>query len=334
MAVNAVNYDIVLASGSHFFASRLRELCGQLDLSFFLVEPLWINEFLAKLQQRELTVEVLIDMAADLYIPDDPYVLLAKEVKRQGGYVIDDPDLGAVMAHKGRFHQILLENHIPVPETVIVQRDDLAGFRLTGEIKDRVGVPFVVKPGWGGGGQGVIVDGYSEKDLLRCAAMAPNSDSFMIQKKLKPKRLEGHVGWFRVFHVLGEFIPCWWEPPTNVYQLLTPLQRRLYHLRPVTAITREIARISRMRLFSTEVCLTEEGHFFAVDYLNTDPDMNPKSFYPSGVPDEVVRHIAWQLVYHAMHVAKRGHGFFDEELDEKDVDWGDRRLRGLLVPGE
>lgn len=66
---SAVSYDVVLAGGSQFFASRLRELCGQLDLSFFLVEPLWINEFLAKLRQGDLKVEVLIEMAADLELP-------------------------------------------------------------------------------------------------------------------------------------------------------------------------------------------------------------------------------------------------------------------------
>ncbi|NQW21973.1 MAG: hypothetical protein HQ475_00855 [SAR202 cluster bacterium] len=330
----AVSYDVVLAGGSQFFASRLRELCGQLDLSFFLVEPLWINEFLAKLRQGDLKVEVLIEMAAELYDPNDPYLQMAKEVKRQGGHVIDDPDVGAVMAHKGRFHQILVENQVPVPETIIVQRKELKGFRLTDEITDRVGVPFVVKPGWGGGGQGVIVNAQTKEDLLRSAEMAPNSDSFMIQRRLTPKQLEGHLAWFRVFHVLGEIIPCWWEPGSGVYQLLSPLQRRLYHLRPVTTITRDIARISRMHLFSTEVCLTEDGKFFAVDYLNTDPDMNPKSFYRSGVPDEVVRRIAWQLVDHAMHVARRRHGSFDDELDEKDLDWGDRRRRGLLIAGE
>jgi hypothetical protein len=52
------------------------------------------------------------------------------------------------------------------------------------------------------------------------------------------------------------------------------------------------------------------------------------------VPDEVTRHIVWLLVYHAMQIVKRGHGYFDEELEGKDTDWADRRRRGLLVPGE
>ena len=53
--------------------------------------------------------------------------------------------------------------------------------------------------------------------------------------------------------------------------------------------------------------------------------MNPRSFYSNGVPDEVVRRIVWLLVYEGMHIVKRGQGFFDENLDESDGDWLERR---------
>jgi len=312
----------------------MRELCGQFDLPFFFVEPVWAADFIRKLQEKEIGVRVLIDMAADPYEPDNLYYHLAREVKKSGGHVIDDPDVGAVAAHKGLFHTMLVENKIPVPETVIVRRSELDSFRITDEIRAYVGEPFVVKPGWGGGALGVILDGRSEDDVRRSAEIAPQSDSFLIQKRLRPKTLEGHVGWFRVFHVLGEIIPCWWEPPANQYQLVTPLQRRLYKLGPLTKIVRQIARVSKMELFSTEICFNTDGRFLAVDYLNTDPDMSPKSFFPTGVPDEVIRRIVWLLVDHAMSIVKRGHSYFDEGLEEKDRDWGDRRRRGLLVPGE
>jgi glutathione synthase/RimK-type ligase-like ATP-grasp enzyme len=152
---------------------------------------------------REIGVRVLIYMAADLYEPDNPYLLIAREVKKSGGQVIDDPDLGAVAAHKGKFHKLLVEHNIPVPETVIVPRSELETFRITDEIKAYVGEPFVVKPGWGGGGLGVNVDGHTEEDLRRSAELAPSSDSFLIQKRLKPVELEGHIGWFRVFTCWG-----------------------------------------------------------------------------------------------------------------------------------
>jgi len=319
-----VPYDIVLSSpyrNYDFFAHRMRELCGQLNLTFFTADPVWVKEFLQKLQQKEIEVRVLMDLGADQYVPDDPYLLLAREVKRQGGEVIDDPDNGAIMAHKSRFHKILLENHIPVPDTVIVNRSELDRFKITDNIKCQLGVPFVVKPAWGDSSVGVIMDGYSEDDLRSSAEQAPNSDSFLIQRRLKPKQLEGRSAWFRIFYVFGEVIPCWWDPASHEYQLVTPAQQRCYKLAPLRRIVRAIARVSKMKKFTSEICLNEDGQFFAVDYLNADPDMNPRSFYPNGVPDEVVRHIVWLLVYEGMHIVKRRHGYFDDELDAAGVDW-------------
>ncbi len=327
-------YNVALVALEGYFASRIREYCGQFNLPFFLVDPLWANDFLAKVKEGEIGVRVLIDMASDAHEPDNVYFGLAKAVKAAGGYVINDPDLGAVAAHKGLFHVKLEQNGVPVPKSVVVQRSQLETYRITDELKAQLGVPFVVKPGWGGGALGVNINARTEQDLLKCAEAAPNSDSFLIQRRIKPRELEGHVGWFRVFHVLGEVIPCWWEPPANQYQLLTPLQQRVYRLGPLRKISREIARLSGVEFFSTEICFTTQREFLAVDYLNTDCDMHPKSFFPTGVPDEVVRHIAWLLVQRGLSVVKKGQGYFDEELEEKDQDWDQRRRLGLLVPGE
>jgi hypothetical protein len=329
-----VYYDIALSFTQGFFSSRIREICGQFDLSFFLVEPIWAYDFVRKLQEGEVRVRVLIDMGSDAFEPDNLYFLLAQEVKRTGGYVINDPDYAKVAAHKGLVHEMLVRGGVPVPETVIVKRSELESFRLTDEIKAYVGMPFVVKPGWGGGGTGVILNGRSEEDLLRSATLAPNSDSFLMQRKLSPKKLEAHVGWFRGIHIFDEVIPCWWEPPANQYQVVTPLQERLYKLRPITRITKDIGRVARVKFFSTEIALNEDGRFLAVDYVNTGPDMHPKSFWPTGVPDEVVRHVAWSLVDRAMSVIHRKKRPFAEELEEKDLDWGERRKLGRLVPGE
>ena len=317
------NYDIVLSSPFHnydFFAHRMRELCGQLGLTFFMADDVWVKEFLQKLQSREIQVRVLFDLSANQFISEDVYSLLAREVKRQGGHAIDDPDNTAIMAHKGLFHKMLLENHIPVPETVIVSRGELNSFRITDEIKAQLGVPFVVKPAWGDSGVGVILDGDSEHDLRKSAEQAPNSDSFLIQRKLHPKELGGHSGWFRMFHICGEIISCWWNPSSHEYQLVTPQQERYYKLAPLKRIMTGIARASKMKKFSTEICLHDDGKFYAVDYMNADPDMNPRSFYPHGVPDEVVRHIAWLLIYEAMHIVKKRHGYFDNDLDGSSID--------------
>jgi len=323
-------YDIVVSSpysNYDFFTHKMQELCGQWSLTFFMVDDTWVNEFYQKLRAREISARVLFDLTANQILEDDIYVKLAREAKRQGSFVIDDPDVTATVAHKGRFHQVMLDNRIPVPETIVVKRSALHKFRITDEIKKRLGTPFVVKPAWGDSGVGVIMDAYAEDALAQSAELAPNSDAFLIQKRLKMKKLGSHAGWFRMFHVCGEVIACWWDPVSHEYHLVTPAQVKRFRLGALKRIMRGIARASKMKKFSSEICLHEDGKFYAIDYLNADPDMNPRSFYDNGVPDEVVRHIVWLLFHEAMKIVKRGQGFFDSDLADADADadWLERR---------
>ena len=172
------SYDIVLATpfpNYNFFAHKMRELCGQNNLTFFFCNDTWVKEFHQKLVAQEVEAKVLLDLTANQRQEDDPYVRLAHEVKRSGGYVIDDPDITAQSAHKGFLHARLLEAGVPVPESVIVPREEIETFELTREQKARVGVPFVVKPAWGDSGVGVVVDAYSEDALSWSAQQAPNA---------------------------------------------------------------------------------------------------------------------------------------------------------------
>ena len=333
------SYDIVLATpfpNYNFFAHKMRELCGQHNLTFFLCNDTWVNEFRQKLEARQIAVEVLLDLTANQRMDDDPYVLLAKEVKRQRGTVIDDPDTTANAAHKGYLHHELEQSRVPVPPTIVVPREEIETFTLTRQQKSYVGVPFVVKPAWGDSGVGVNASAYSEESLVASAQQAPNSDAFLIQKRVEPIELGNHVGWFRLFHIFREVIPCWWHPVTHEYQMVTPGEMKRYRLAPLRSIMREISRVSQMKKFTSEVCLHKDGKFYVVDYVNADPDMNPRSFYANGVPDEIVRHIVWLLFYEAMHIVKRGHGYFDDELMESEVDrnWLERRQREQAASGQ
>jgi hypothetical protein len=207
-----------------------------------------------------------------------------------------------------------------------VNRSELDSFKITDEIKAKVGVPFVVKPAWGDSGVGVIMDGNSEDDLRKSAEQTPKSDAFLIQQRLTMKKLGSHIGWFRMFHICGTVIPCWWDPISHEYHMVTPSQIKRYKLSPLRRIVKSIARVSKMKKFTSEICLHEDNKFYTVDYINADPDMNPRSFYNTGVPDEIVRHIVWLLFFEAMKIVKKGHGFFDEDLVDSESDaWLERR---------
>ena len=323
-------YDIVLSSpfsNCDFFAHRMRELCGQMDLTFFLADDVWAPEFLGKLKTREIAARALLDLTANHTDTADVYTRLAYEVKEQGGMVIDDPELAAFSANKAKLHKMLEQHEVPAPETVIVSGSEVERFRITKEIRKRVGVPFVVKPARSDPGVGVIMDATSEYDLKMSQAQAPDSDAFLIQQQLKAQPLGERMGWFRLYHVCREVIPCWWNPETHEYEMVSPAQVKRYQLQPLRRIMRKIAQVSGMKKFSSEICRHEDGKFYAVDYVNANPDLNPSSLHANGVPDEIVRHMVWLLFYEAMQAARRGHGFFDEEPEASEVsaNWLERR---------
>ena len=311
-------YDVALANPEEFFSHRIRELCRANNLSFFLVEPVWVAEFLNKLAAGDVGVGVLIDMASDPYDPTSLYYRVAREVKASGGHVIDDPDRSPLTTHKGKFHAVLVKNGIAVPETIIINRKEIPDFRISDDFKKRIGIPFVAKPGWGAGARGVVVNATSEADIAKSAERAPQSDSFLLQRLVRPKTLDGRPAWFRIFHVCGEIIPCWWHPATGDYEMVSPLQRRHFGLLPIEQIVHKIAQLSGMEFFSSEIALTEDGHFVAVDYLNDECDLHPKSYWPSGPPDEVVRRAAWLMVQKAISVIHKHP--FENELMERDRD--------------
>lgn len=240
----AENYDIVVSSpfpNYDFFSHRMMELCGQMNLTYFMVNDVWIHEFLEKVEAGDIEVRVLLDLTANQPMEDDPYTRLARKVKRRGGRVLDDPEKTAIVAHKGKFHRTLVDAGVPVPETEIVSREELKDFKITDALRERLGVPFVVKPAWGDSGIGVVVNATSEADLERSAREAPNSDAFLLQQMVHPRQLGKHKGWFRLYYICGRVIPCWWNPDSHEYHLVTPTQQRNHKLGPLKQIMTGIA---------------------------------------------------------------------------------------------
>ncbi len=109
--------------------------------------------------------------------------------------------------------------------------------------------------------------------------------------------------------------------------MVTPAQLRYHRLAPLGRIMRDIARVSKMKFFTSEICLEEDGNFYVVDYVNADPDMNPRSYFADGVPDELVRHIVWMLIMDGRRVIMRKRGFFDSSLEASHTDrWEKQEL--------
>jgi hypothetical protein len=158
-----------------------------------------------------------------------------------------------------------------------------------------LGERFVIKPACGGGGAGVIMDASNWEQVLAARQTFPD-EKYLLQSMVNPRLLKGQSAWFRILVCEGAIYPCWWDPRSHVYTRVTSEEKAQYNLRSLHEIPLRIAHICRLHLFSTELALTNDNQFVAVDYVNDPVDLRLQSQAGDGVPDEIVKNIASRLV--------------------------------------
>ena len=132
------------------------------------------------------------------------------------------------------------------------------------------------------------------REILQARLEFPEQ-KYLIQAHVTPCIIEGRPAWFRVFYAKGETYPCWWNVDTHVYANLTAEEEVRFGLTKLRDVTRRIASICKLDWFSTEIARTLEK-FIVIDYVNDGIDTRVQSKAVDGVPDEVMRNIAHQLV--------------------------------------
>ena len=78
---------------------------------------------------------------------------------------------------------------------------------------------------------------------------------------------------------------------------MTPQEAAEFNLKPLEQIVRQIAALTGMNFFSSEIAQTHAGEFVVIDYVNDQCHMLSQSANPRiGVPDELVAAVAKRLV--------------------------------------
>jgi hypothetical protein len=190
-------------------------------------------------------------------------------------------------------HLELITAGIHTPHTVIlppfIEQPVIAEFDLT-----PLGSHFVIKPANEGGSEGVILGAFSMDQILRARMEFP-AQKYLIQSTVMPRTIHGQPAWFRIFYAAGKTYPCWWHPLTHVFATVSQTDEHKYELSPLRDITQRIASICKLDWFSTEIALTLD-QFIVVDYVNDGIDTRVQSKAVDGVPDDVMRGIAYELV--------------------------------------
>ena len=309
------------SAGPDLFAEWLREACELRGLTCAVVDEGVVEAAHSAILAGELRIGTLLDLTALWWHEEDPYVQLCYAVKDAGGQVICDPDLAMMADHKAVSHHRLEQAGIPVPPTVVLRRwtPDRA---LTPAERAVVGERVVIKPARGWGWKGVVLDSTADLEAIRRARDFDREDDFLVQRQIEYTHLADDGGtkrpaWWRVYWLFGEIIPCWWCPRTGAYHQVSLRELWTHELLPLGRLTAEIARLSGMDFFSTEICLAEEPAapgapyqakgrpFYVIDYVNDQCDVRCQSQNPAAPPDDVVRHFAERFADIAW---RRNHG--------------------------
>jgi glutathione synthase/RimK-type ligase-like ATP-grasp enzyme len=255
-----------------------------------------VNETIRKLQKGELRFGAFLDRAGE---GDEKFIPLARLVRKTPAYFINHPDLVLHAIDKATMHLEFIEKGIDVPFSVIISpytKKKEVELRLSDIAK--LQWPFIIKPAnTTGGGIGVVLNAASLKDVIETRQHHKN-DKYLLQEKIIPAPLNGKKGWFRIFSVFGNVIPCWWDDETHIYSVITKNDMTAFHLRPLITITKKIHEVCKLDFFSTEIAVTVEGKFVTVDYVNDICDMRLQSEHIDGVPDLAAMEICRKIAKH------------------------------------
>ena len=304
-------FDFALAwnSGSkENFVKWARKECSLRGAAFLLISENNVAKIIEGLEKGRLNIKFLLDNEADYNDKKNLFARLCYAVKDVGGRVVCDPDDARQAANKAVTHYDLLNAKIPVPYTVVVRNWEPDDFRLTKEELRLLKTPFIIKPASGFGQQGVVKNANGSLVEIAKARHFSRGDDFLIQEKIEPLIIASKPAWFRVYFLFGEIIPCWWIPENGQYSHVTLREMNSYRLLPLARITSEIARVTNMDFFSSEIAITglpKERRFVAIDYVNDQPELCVRSEKVGAGPvAEVVQHIAERVVEVAWRMLK------------------------------
>jgi hypothetical protein len=271
------------------FVHFVEYACHAQGLSLWQIIPDNLLESINALYKGERTFNTLLDRAQgdDRFLPIDRW---AKEYNKER---INPHELSLWSEDKATMHLELINAGIQTPHTILLspflEQPLLPALDLT-----PLGNQFVIKPSNEGGGEGVILGASSLDQILRARLDFPEQ-KYLLQATVTPRTIQGRPAWFRVFYAAGKTYPCWWHPLTHVYAPVTSSEEHRHELTPLHDITRRIAAICCLDWFTTEIALTLED-LVVVDYVNDQIDTRIQSKAVDGVPDEVMRSVAVQLV--------------------------------------
>ncbi len=287
------NFDLCLAwNWEHDadFVQLMDRTCAARGLTLLSISAQNLHEMLPRLQAGGIGFHVFLDRASEA---DPAYLPLVEIARNIGARRLNPRELADRSYDKALLHQAFLEDGIPTPQTII-----LPSYAAQPVLPYLVLFPFnkqfTIKPALGGGGVGVITN-VPDMEAVQAARVQFPEQQYLLQEHVSPKFVEGLPAWFRVITCFGQIHPCFWDVRTHIYTPLRPGLEERHGLGSLRELTKRIANICRLDLFSTEIALTRQDRLVVVDYVNDPIDLRMQSRALDGVPDPILQDIASRI---------------------------------------
>ncbi len=277
----------------HDFVHLLDKSCLHAGIRCYLVGPHNLQQTYLEVQNDERRFLWCLDRASD---NDDQFLQFNRLLQAKGTKFINAHHHYQRSIDKANIHGDLLLRGLQLPFTVILPPHE-AEPEIDPRILEPFVKPFVVKPAKGGGGVGVSLNATEALHVLQTRTKMRHQ-RFLIQQRVEPQILGGRRAWFRVYHVCGAIIPCWWDDKTHRYAIITPADHAVVNADELTRIVRIVAEVAQLDFFSTEIALDRDGKYIVIDYVNDPCDMRLQSRYFDGAPDTIVRQIIESITGH------------------------------------
>jgi len=286
------HYDLCLAWNWKYdadFVELLDLACKSRGLSLLQITPENLEHMIQSLAKEEIGFTIFFDRAADA---DRRFIPFVEWAGRHAVRHINAHASACRAWDKVAMHQAV-STHTDTPLTLILPSYDEQPVLSETDLAS-LGESFIIKPAYGGGGDGVITEATSLDQVLAARQEFP-SQRYLLQAHVIPVRLGSRMAWFRVIYCAGKVYSCWWDSGTHIYAPVLSDEETRYRLGSLRTITSSIAGLCDLELFSTEISLTSDGRFVTIDYVNDPIDLRLQSKALDGVPDDIVRDITERL---------------------------------------
>ena len=272
------------------FVKLLNLACQSHGLSLLQITPETLLHRMQSINNKEIGFQIFFDRASDA---DNRFSPLIQWACNHVVHQINFHKLACRAWNKVAMHQVISVSMNTPPTIILPSYDEQP---LLPEIDpSSLGERFTIKPGYGGGGDGVVNEATTLGQVLIARQEFP-TQKYLLPAKNIPVRLDSRMAWFRVIYSAGKVYPCWWDNDTHIYTHVTTSEETRYNLGSLRNLSSSIAILCGLTLFSTEIAITCDGRFVIVDYVNDPIDLRLQSKAFDGVPDDIVKDITDRLV--------------------------------------